>query len=150
MHLLQIGKTFPVIRISCFAIEYFHSIVGYQNPWLSSLPYNVLEGVKRLLAYSATIYINRIRWIEPNDLALSLFLIKNIIGGVFRCIYQVFFESTFFLKHQCKVVFLFQIFLYCTRIRITFFWWIWAIPVLCLVRGLNLYWCRQGGYPVSV
>ena len=146
MHLLQTGKTFPVIRISCFAIEYFHSIVGYQNPWPSSLPYNVLEGVKRLSAYSATIYFNRIRWIEPNDLALSLFLFKNIIGGVFRCIYQVFF----FLKHQCKVVFLFQIFFYCTRIRIIFFRWIWAIPALWLVGGLNLHWRRQGGFPISI
>ena len=41
-------------------------------------------------------YINRIRWIEPNDLPLSLFLINNHTGGGFRCIYQVLFESTFF------------------------------------------------------
>ena len=51
---LQTGKTFPVIRISYFAINYFHSIVGYQNPCPTSLPYNVLEDIKRILAYSAT------------------------------------------------------------------------------------------------
>ena len=54
IHLLQTGKTFPVIRMSYFAINYFHSIVGYQNPCPTSLPYNVLEGIKRILAYSAT------------------------------------------------------------------------------------------------
>ena len=54
MHLLQTGKTFPVIRMSCFAINYFHSIVGYQNPCPTSLSYNVLEGIKRILAYSPT------------------------------------------------------------------------------------------------
>ena len=48
------GKTFPVIRISYFAINYFHSIVEYQNPCPTSLPYNVLEGINRILAYSAT------------------------------------------------------------------------------------------------
>ena len=31
IHLLQTGKTFPVIRMSYFAINYFHSIVGYQK-----------------------------------------------------------------------------------------------------------------------
>ena len=54
IHLLQTGKIFPVIRMSYFAINYFHSIVEYQNPCPSSLPYNVLEGIKRQLAYSAT------------------------------------------------------------------------------------------------
>ena len=54
IHLLQTGKTFPVIRMSYFAINYFHSIVGYQNPCPTSLPYNALEGIKRILAYSAT------------------------------------------------------------------------------------------------
>ena len=55
MHLLQIGKTFPVIRMSYFAINCFHSIVGYQNLRPTShLPYNALEGIKRILAYSAT------------------------------------------------------------------------------------------------
>ena len=54
IHLLQTGKTFPVIRMSYFAINYFHSIVGYQNPCPTSLSYNVLEGIKRILAYSAT------------------------------------------------------------------------------------------------
>ena len=53
MHLLQIGNTFPVTRMSYFGLNYFHSIVGYQNLCPSSLPYNVLEGIKRLLAYSA-------------------------------------------------------------------------------------------------
>ena len=53
MHLLQIGNTLPVIRMSYFGLNYFHSIVGYQNLCPSSLPYNVLEGIKRLLAYSA-------------------------------------------------------------------------------------------------
>ena len=51
---LQTGKTFSVIRMSYFAINYFHSIVGYQNPCPTSLPYNVLEGIKRIFAYSAT------------------------------------------------------------------------------------------------
>ena len=32
IHLLQTGKTFPAIRMSYFAINYFNSIVGYQNP----------------------------------------------------------------------------------------------------------------------
>ena len=54
IHLLQTGKTFPVIRMSYFAINYFHSIVGYQNPCPTSLPYNAVEGIKRILAYSAT------------------------------------------------------------------------------------------------
>ena len=54
MHLLQTGKTFPVITINYFAINYFHSIVGYQNPCPSSLPYDILEGIKQLLAYSVT------------------------------------------------------------------------------------------------
>ena len=54
IHLLQTGKTFPVIRMSYFAINYLHSIAGYQNPCPTSLPYNVLEGKKRILAYSAT------------------------------------------------------------------------------------------------
>ena len=38
--------------MSYFVINYFHSIVGYQNPCPTSLPYNVLEGI--ILAYSAT------------------------------------------------------------------------------------------------
>ena len=38
--------------MSYFVINYFHSIVGYQNPCPTSLPYNVLEGI--MLAYSAT------------------------------------------------------------------------------------------------
>ena len=54
MDLLQTGKTFPIIRMSYFAINYFHSIVGYQNPCSTSLSYNVLEGIKRILAYSPT------------------------------------------------------------------------------------------------
>ena len=40
--------------MSYFAINYFHSIVGYQNPCPTSLSYNVLEGIKRILAYSPT------------------------------------------------------------------------------------------------
>ena len=54
MYLLQTGKTFSVIRMSYFAINHFHSIVGYQNPCPSSLSYNVLEGIKRILAYPPT------------------------------------------------------------------------------------------------
>ena len=54
IHLLQIGKTFPVIRMSYFATNCFHSIVGYQNPCPTSLPYNAVEGIKRILAYSTT------------------------------------------------------------------------------------------------
>ena len=54
MHLFQSGKTFPVIRMSYFAINYFHSIVGYQNPCPTSLSYNVLEGIKRIIAYYTT------------------------------------------------------------------------------------------------
>ena len=54
MLLLQTGKTFPVIRMSYFVINYFHSIVEYQNPCPTSLLYNVLEGINRILAYSAT------------------------------------------------------------------------------------------------
>ena len=48
MHLLQTGKTLPVNRMSYFAINYFHAIVEYQNPCPTSLPYNVLEGIKRI------------------------------------------------------------------------------------------------------
>ena len=40
--------------MSYFAINYFHSVVGYHNPCPTSLPYNILEGIKRILAYSAT------------------------------------------------------------------------------------------------
>ena len=40
--------------MSYFAINCFHSIVGYQNPCPTSLHYNVLEGFKQILAYSAT------------------------------------------------------------------------------------------------
>ena len=54
IHFFQTTKTFPVIRMSYFATNYFHSIVGYQNRCSSSLLYNVLEGIKRLLAYTAT------------------------------------------------------------------------------------------------
>ena len=54
IHLLQTGKTFPVIRMSYFATNCFHSIVGYQNPCPTSLPYNAVEGIKRILAYSTT------------------------------------------------------------------------------------------------
>ena len=54
IHLLQTGKTFPVIRMSYFAINCFHSIVGYQNPCPTSLLYNVLEDLNRIIAYSAT------------------------------------------------------------------------------------------------
>lgn len=32
IHLLQTGKTFSVVRMSYFDINYFHSIVVYQNP----------------------------------------------------------------------------------------------------------------------
>ena len=49
IHLLQIGKTFSVTSMSSFAINYFHSIVGYQNACPASLPYNVIEGIKRIL-----------------------------------------------------------------------------------------------------
>ena len=54
MHLLQTEKAYPVIRVSYFAINYFHLIVGYQNLCPTSLSYNVLEGIKRILAYSPT------------------------------------------------------------------------------------------------
>ena len=40
IHLLQTGKTFPAIRMSYFAINYFHSVVEYQSPCPTSLPYN--------------------------------------------------------------------------------------------------------------
>ena len=47
--------------MSYFAINYFHSIVRHQNPCLqnpsqskTNLCYNVLEGIKRILAYSVT------------------------------------------------------------------------------------------------
>ena len=54
MHLRQTGKPFPVIGMSYVFINYFHSIVGYRNLCPTSLPYNVLEDIKRILAYSAT------------------------------------------------------------------------------------------------
>ena len=46
-------KTFPIIRMSFFTINYFHSIVGY-NPCPTILLHNVLEDIKKILAYSAT------------------------------------------------------------------------------------------------
>ena len=49
-------------------------------------------------------YSYRIRWLEANDLVPSLFLIKKITGGGFRCIYQVLFESTF-SNQQCGIAF---------------------------------------------
>ena len=54
MHLRQTGKPFPVIGMSYVSINYFHSIVGYRNLCPTSLPYNVSEDMKRILAYSAT------------------------------------------------------------------------------------------------
>ena len=54
MHWLQTEKTFPVIKMSYFTINYFHSIVAHQNPCPTSFPYNVIEGIKRILGYSAT------------------------------------------------------------------------------------------------
>ena len=54
IHLAQTGKTFPVIRMSYFAISLFHSIVASQKPCPTSLPCNVLQSIKRILAYSAT------------------------------------------------------------------------------------------------
>ena len=51
---LWTGKTFPVIRMSYFVINYFHSIVGYQNPCPTNLPYDVADGTMRKLAYTAT------------------------------------------------------------------------------------------------
>ena len=54
MNLLQTGKTFAVIKMSYFAIKYFHSIVRYQNPCPASLPNNLLEGIKRILTYFVT------------------------------------------------------------------------------------------------
>ena len=40
--------------MSYFTINYFHSIVAHQNPCPTSFPYNVIEGIKRILGYSAT------------------------------------------------------------------------------------------------
>ena len=54
IHVLQTRKTSPIIRMIYFAINYFHSIVGYQNPCPASLPYNILKGINSILAYSAT------------------------------------------------------------------------------------------------
>ena len=73
---------------SCnWSLNYFY--------WKSCVTCSFLENVSLVnlkLPYQCCFYINRIRWIEPNDLALSLFLIKNFTGGGFRCIYQVLFE----------------------------------------------------------
>ena len=54
LQLLQVGKTYPVIRMTFYAINYFHNIVGYRNPCPSSLVPNILEGIKRLTGYSVT------------------------------------------------------------------------------------------------
>ena len=54
IHLLHTGKTFLVNRMSYIVINYFHSIIRYQNPCPTSTPYNVLMGIKRILANSAT------------------------------------------------------------------------------------------------
>lgn len=52
MQLLETGKTILVIKMNYFTISYFHSIAGYQNVFLTNLPINVLEVIKRILAYS--------------------------------------------------------------------------------------------------
>ena len=44
---------FPIIRISFYAINYFHTL-GYQNPCTNSLSSNVLEGINRFTGYSVT------------------------------------------------------------------------------------------------
>ena len=49
IHLLPTGKIFPVIRISYFAMNYFHSTVGYQNPCSISLPYFFLPSFLELV-----------------------------------------------------------------------------------------------------
>ena len=69
----------------------------YYFYWKSCVICSFLENVSLAslkISYRCFFYINQIKWIEPNDLALSLFLIKDIIGGCFRCISKVLFEFT--------------------------------------------------------
>ena len=93
-------------------------------------------------------HINLLRWLEPYDLVLSLLLIMIVTGGSFRCIYQVFFESTFFSKHHCKVVVFSKISLLHHN-----FYNIFPIDLSnsCVVVSGQfwiLYWCRQAGFQV--
>ena len=74
-------------------------------------------------------YINHIRWIKPYDISLLCFLSRLLLLVVLG-IYPNFSLNPLFSKHHCEVVLLFQIFLYCMIILITFWQRIWAIPVL--------------------
>ena len=117
MHLFQTGKTFPVIRMSYFAINYFHSIVGYQNSCPASFHYNVLDGIRRILAYSATKkppltvsqfyqmynYVGS-KTISPSNLGTILICVLSFMGflvfsevGKLRCC-DIIINKTFLSK----------------------------------------------------
>ena len=75
------------------------------------------------------------------------------------CAFFVFYQEYLLLMIVLDVFFqsisvrwycFFQIFPYYTIIWITFFRWIWAIPLLWWVGGFNLHWCRQAGYRFSI
>ena len=74
-------------------LHLFMVILGWSNDLLC--PAIIRKCFFRKLK-NVCFYINR-RWIEPNDLALSLF-INNHTGGGFRCIYQVLCKSNFFQR----------------------------------------------------
>ena len=88
-------------------------------------------------------------WLEPYDLVLSLLLIMIVTVGGFRCIYQLFFESTFFSKHHCKVV-LFFLYYFIISLLHHNFYNIFAMDLSnsCVMVSGSLNWCRQAGYQV--
>ena len=54
LSLLQIGKSYPAIRSTVFAIKYFHKIVRHHDPCNSELVNYVLEGIKRICCHTPT------------------------------------------------------------------------------------------------
>ena len=48
IHLFQTGSSYPVIRTTHYAINFFHTIAGYSKPCDSSFSTNILEGIKRI------------------------------------------------------------------------------------------------------
>ena len=52
IHLFQIGSSYPVIRATHYAINFFHTIAGYSKPCDSSFSINILEGIKRIKGHN--------------------------------------------------------------------------------------------------
>ena len=52
LYLIQTGKSYSTTRLTYQAINYFHSIVGHQEPCNSELCLNIFEGIKRTTRYT--------------------------------------------------------------------------------------------------